>query len=224
MLLSSQAFAGFLQELSNSGVPNMAQQQNTQQQPTQQPQAQQHQPTRKDVATHDAAQQMQMQNQSNHMQVGMTLIPDTPIDMSIFDGHNSWNNVVPSNDFQVYAVTELPEPPKLDLSAMTEKSSEIKPIRSAKKYLPVISSIPTPQLSEKECPSVDKSDDLYADDSCLPLVSITLPTTLSTTLSKAAVSSEILSSQSTLPGSWSELRQICQDLDDTCDRISRFMC
>ena len=225
MLLSSQAFAGFLQELSSSGVPNVAQQQQlAQQQQTQQPQAQKPQPTRKDVSTHEAAHQMQMQNQSNHMQVGMTLIPDTPIDMSIFDGHNSWNHVMPSNNYQVFALTEMPEPPKLDLSALTEKSSEITSIPSSKKDLPIISPLPMLQSLEKKCSPVDKSDDLYAEDSCIPMISITLPTTLSITLSKAAISSELLSVQSTIPGSWSDLQQICKDLDETSDRIARFMC
>lgn len=232
MLLSSQAFSGFLSELSNSGVTNTMQQQSSQQQQqgqqqqqtskqSQPQQQQQPQQARKDVSSHEAARQMQMQNQNNQMQVGMTLIPDTPIDMSVFDGHTSWNNMVPSSDYQVFAVTELPEPPKLDLSSITEKSSEIKPIRSSKKDLPVVSSIPTPPSPIKSYSPVDQSDDLYAEDSTVP---VSLPTTLYTTLSKAAVSSDILSSVSPSTGSWSDLQQLCEEMDETCDRISQFTC
>lgn len=226
MLLSSQAFSGFLQELSNSGASETAQKhspqqhQNSQQsQPLQQPKPK---PTKKDLSSHEAARQMQNHN-DHHMQIGMTLIPDTPIDMSVFDGHSSWNNTLPSNDFQVFAVTELPEPPKLDISAMTEKSSEVKPIRSSKKDMPVISSLPTHISSRKECPAVKKSDDLYAEDSRTSTVSMTLPTSLYTTLSKAAVSSAILSSHSTPPGSLSDLQQSCDELNETCDVISRYL-
>jgi len=215
MLLSSNAFSGFLQELSNSGISNKAQQQIAQQQKAQQQQQQtQPQPTRKDVPTHEAARQLQSQNQ--HMQVGMTLIPETPIDLSVFDGLNSWNNVVPSNDFQVFSVTEMPEPPKLDLSKMSEKPVEPKPIRSNKKDLPIISPIPTP--------CIDRVDDLYAEESSSATVCLELPPVLSTTISKAALSSELLSVQSTARGSWTELEQMCKDMDESCDRISRMMC
>jgi len=228
MLLSSQSFSGFLQELSTSGPAEVTQKHNAQQQQnSQQAQPQQQhqpQPTRKDLSSHDAARQMQMQNHSDHhMQVGMTLIPDTPIDMSAFDGHSSWNNTLPSNDFQVFAVTELPEPPKLDMSAMTEKSCEVKPMRSSKKDLPVIPYLPTSQSSKKESSAVERSDDLYADDSCTSTVSITLPTSLYTTLSKAAVSSAILSSRTASSGTSSDLQQLCDELDETCDAISRYL-
>lgn len=222
MLLSSQSFSGFLQELSNSGVTNTVQQHNSQQQQTSQqsqPQQQpQPHPTRKDVPTHEAARQMQMQNHGNHMQVGMTLIPETPIDMSVFDGHHSWSNVVPSNNFQVFAVTELPEPPKLDMSSITEKSAGVKPMRSSNKDLPHLSCLPEPAVSRTESPVVERSNDLYVEES---FVSITLPTHLYTTVSKASVSSQLLSAQSTSAGSWSELRQLCEEVDETCDRISQ---
>jgi hypothetical protein len=113
MLLSSQAFSGFLQELSQSGQPLPQQ---TRQQPTQERIQTQAQPRtqRKDVGSHDATRQM-----SQHAQVGMAMIPETNVDLSLYD--NSWNTALPSNDFQVYAVTELPEPPVLDLAAVYEK-------------------------------------------------------------------------------------------------------
>lgn len=227
MLLSSQAFSGFLQELSQSGnASNLAsaqqpsQQQQQQQQTTQQAQSQpQQQSTRKDIPTHEASRQMQSQQQ--HMQVGMTLIPETPIDMSIFDNHNSWNNVLPSNDYHVFVVTEMPEPPKLDMEAIRGKTehSVFKAPVSSKKDLPVLSTLPTPPLSQS---SNDVSDDLYTDTDSLLLTTISVPTSLYTTISKASVSSDILSARTSF-GSWSDLRQMCSKLDESCKRLSSLM-
>lgn len=226
MLLSSQAFSGFLQELSNSGVPNNAQPQ--QQQPRQVQQTQsQPQPKRKDVSSHEAARQIQ--NQNNHMQVGMTLIPETPLDMSIFDGAGSWNNVVPSNDFQVFSVTEMPEPPKLDMEAISGKSSECKSIPSSNKDLPMIQSLPMMTPVSKDLPVITSaSDDLYDYDTTVITTELELSAPLSITLAKAAISSEILAAhppqqQASSSGTWSTLDQLCEELDDTCQRLSELI-
>lgn len=223
MLLSSQAFAGFLQELSNSGVPNTAQPLQQQQQASQQSQPQpqlqsqpQPQPQRKDIPPHEAARHMQNLNQ--HTQVGMTLVPETPIDISAMDGYSSWNNIVPSNDFQVFAATEMPEPPKLDLTRLNEKStSTVRPVRSSKKQVPVIPSLPPSPASAP----VGNPDDLYADESLGATVSLALPKPLHMTLCKASVKSlATAAASSTCTGSWSELHQLCDELDETWDKIA----
>lgn len=228
MLLSSQAFSGFLQELSNSGAPTNAPPQPQQQQsrPVQNQPQSQPQSSRKDIATHEAARQIQTQN--NHMQVGMTLIPETPIDMSIFDGPGSWNNVIPSNDFQVFSIPEMPEPPKLDMAALSGKSSECKPIASSKKDMPIISTLPTTTPTSKDVPVLNSSsDDLYEDDS-VAITELELPAPLSITLAKATVSSEILAAQpsqqtTSSSGSWSSLEQLCEELDEVCQRLSELI-
>ncbi|KAK5100635.1 hypothetical protein LTS08_005386 [Lithohypha guttulata] len=228
MLLSSQSFSGFLQELSQAGgatsnnQASQQQQAQPQHQPLQQAQPQrQPQQTRKDMPTHEAARQMQ--NTQNHMQVGMTLIPEVPIDMSIFDNHGSWGNVLHSNDFQVFSVTEMPEPPKIDMSSLSGKSSmvDFKPITSAKKDLPVLSSLPLPSLPAKESfPTIaSSSDDLYAEvdaaTSCMSVPTFELPMKAASVSSKAKSESE--------SGSWPELHNLCKDLDESCERLSTLL-
>ena len=121
MLLSSQAFSGFLQELSQSGVSPLGQQQVVQQQQQQQQsrgQAQTQQ-KRKDVNPHEAAGRMQGQQQP---QVGMVLMPDNHVDMSLFDAP-AWNTTVSSGAYhpQIFAVTEVPVGPVIDLTPCSEK-------------------------------------------------------------------------------------------------------
>lgn len=222
MLLSSNSFAGFLQELSQTGgnLPsNMPTQLNTQQhqQPQQQNQPRsQPQPTRKDISTHEASQQIR--SSQTHMQVGMTLIPETPVDMSVFGGHASWNNALPSNDFSVFSVTEVPEPLKLDVSSLTEKpyTSSFRSAASSKKDAPVLSTIPTLIAEESVAHA---SDDLY---DTIESVSITLPTELHITLTKAAVKCDILRATSD-QGSWSALQQLCEQINESCERLAELM-
>lgn len=152
----------------------------------------------------------------------MTLIPETPIDMSIFDGPGSWNNVIPSNDYHVFSVAELPEPPKLDMDVISGKSSDHKPIPSNKKDIPLIPSLPTSvSVSTPSTVVVKPTDDLYEDDSC-PTAEFELPAPLSITLAKAAVSSEILAAHrtSSSTGTWSSLELLCEELDEMCERLS----
>ena len=117
MLLSSPSFSGFLQELSQSGLPPPNVQKTMQQQKPVQAQPQP-QPMKKDVSSNAANQRLQAQ----HPQIGMALIPETPIDYSALQPSNGWMNTLPTNDFHVYAVTELPTPPFLDLEALSGKS------------------------------------------------------------------------------------------------------
>lgn len=151
----------------------------------------------------------------------MTLIPETPVDMSIFDGPGSWNNVIPSNDFHVFSVAEMPEPPKLDMDAISGKSSQCQPTSSSKKDIPIIPSLPaTSPVPEQKAVATTVSDDLYEDDEVLT-TKLELSAPLSITLAKAAVSSEILAAQqSTSTGSWSSLEQLCEELDEELERLS----
>lgn len=119
MLLSSQAFSGFLQELSQSGVP-----QQQQQAPTQRPSQSssqdrpQSQAQRKDINPHEAARRLSSQQQQP--QIGMALMPETNVDLSLYDTP-SWNPVALQNDYHVFAVTELPEEPVIDFSHCSGK-------------------------------------------------------------------------------------------------------
>ena len=109
MLLSSPSFSDFLDRLSSnpSQLP--------QPQPT--PQVEQRQETRqapKDVNPFAAQQQLQ------HQQIGMAMIPEQNMDFSMLSLDNdSAFNFQP----QVYAVLETPEIPILDVSVLSGKSS-----------------------------------------------------------------------------------------------------
>src|SRR5882672_1378664 len=107
MLLSSQAFSGFLSELSTSGLPAPT---SATTQTSNQPRPQ---PTRKDVNPHQAARQMHAQQP----QIGMALLSESAVNFSVLDTPaNSWNTGISSNDFQVFALTELPRGPAIDLA------------------------------------------------------------------------------------------------------------
>jgi len=76
-----------------------------------------------------AAEQQYMSSQNN-IHVGMTLIPETPIDLSSLNlGNNNWpmpTGMQSYQQHQVFAVTELPQGPAepIDMSALSGKPSE----------------------------------------------------------------------------------------------------
>lgn len=124
MLLSSSAFSSFLNDLSTNPTsiapattPASAASTLGHQQP----------PTiHKDANPHQR--QLQPLSQSS-AQVGMTLIPDTTMDFSVFDPTNTtWgaNMDFGFSNTQVFAVTELPEGPTIDnvdIGLLSGKSS-----------------------------------------------------------------------------------------------------
>jgi len=115
MLLSSQAFSGFLNELSQNGMPAPAA---VASQPQPQPQPQ---PTKKDVNPHQATRQAQNQQTT----VGMTMVPESTIDFSLLDSipTNNWNTSFGMNSYQVCVVTEVPEGPAIDINLLSGKNS-----------------------------------------------------------------------------------------------------
>ena len=77
-------------------------------------------------------------------QVGMVLMPDNHIDMSLFDAP-TWNNTASSGDYhpQVFAVTEVPAGPVLDLTPCFEKTQVFPPSKtSSAKLLPSLPELP----------------------------------------------------------------------------------
>lgn len=231
MLLSSQAFSGFLHELSQSGgapgpVGQRMQQQQRQMQQQPQSQQSQTQPQQKDVSNHQASQQVQSQNQQ--MTVGMTLVPEPTFDMSMFGGNSAWNPVMPSNgnEFQVFSVTELPEPPKINVTLLSGKSSETS--ERISKDIPSLPerSAPVPVLEPEQ---VDDSVELDSQKHSLfftsesqPTMILTLPTDLAIAHAKSNLRSDLHSATRQYPAI-SSLEQLCQDLDESVERLSRLM-
>jgi bZIP-type transcription factor MBZ1 len=202
MLLSSQSFSGFLQELSQSGLPSQPQRPNNQQAMPERAQAQpQQQHQRKDVNPNDATRQISQQQP----QVGMALMPETNVDLSLFSG--SWNSGVNANDFQVFAVTDLPEDPVLDLSKLSEKptASYTSTKSESPKDLPCLPEIPEPVKALKEA----KADH--------PTIRSSTP--LSSTMSPPIKSIVAQPPTSTI-SSTRDLEVLCAELEESCERLA----
>ncbi|KAF1976290.1 hypothetical protein BU23DRAFT_44698 [Bimuria novae-zelandiae CBS 107.79] len=119
-LLRHQAFTPFLEELSRDESLEAKPAMQTLSSSTTPTPA----PVRKDANTYQGQQFGGM----SQPQVGMTLIPETPLDMSMLNLNSSWpmNNGSSSFNFQqpqVFAVTELPEGPTnpLDMDVISGK-------------------------------------------------------------------------------------------------------
>ncbi|OAL38997.1 hypothetical protein AYO20_01748 [Fonsecaea nubica] len=215
MLLSSQAFSGFLQELSQSGLPAPNVQSNTQQQKavTSKPQPQSH-VVKKDIGSDEAAHSMHIQQP----QVGMALIPDTPVDFSVLQPSNGWMSALPTNDFQVYAVTALPEPPILDLESLSGKSKSSHDSSKGAKDSPRIPELPNrvPTFTSPETPKVDDSVSLDRENFALyfePAVSH-LEDTLDCTEQDTELSDEEKAAH---------LQSLCHGLDESCDKLEQYV-
>ncbi|KAJ4620925.1 hypothetical protein HRR85_001153 [Exophiala dermatitidis] len=214
MLLSSQAFAGFLQELSQSGLPPPSNLGNTQQQKPVQTQPQpQH--IKKDIGPHEATQQMQHQQP----QVGMALIPETPMDFSALQPSNSWMTPLPTNDFQVYAVTELPEPPVLDLDSLYEKP-DTGYVRSASKLAKDVPQLPVaPAVVEAESAALQVDESVDLDSEAFALYFDSPATVLNEPCQHAVLSTDQLSDEECAV----RLHKMCSNLDDIFDRLADFI-
>ncbi|RMZ78404.1 hypothetical protein DV738_g3919, partial [Chaetothyriales sp. CBS 135597] len=195
MLLSSSAFSSFLQELSQSGVP---QRPSLPTQPVRQerPQAQ---PARKDINPHEAARQV---HQQQH--VGMVLVPENNFDMSLFETP-AWTPAVPSNDVHIYAVTTLPEEPVIDVTKLSRKTkSESGPAPSVSKNLPVLAEMPAAvAATTKLVPTTPQRQPEHQIVSN-PKHAATLPLNL---ISKASDE-----------GSWDRLLDMCDALEQSSER------
>lgn len=131
MLLSSQAFSGFLNELSGTALPSSSHSLR-QSQP-------QSQPTKKDINPYQVARQMHDQQQ-----IGMATIPEISLDFPLIDQNvsaSSWNAGVGSNNFSVYSLTNIPAGPALDIEQLSGKKGEDETFRAPEainKDMPII--------------------------------------------------------------------------------------
>ena len=148
-LLRHQAFTPFLEELSREeGIdskPTMSNLSSASTTPTPAP-------ARKDLNPYPSQQFGGMSSQPNNPQIGMTLIPETPLDMSMLNlNSGSWGaNTMNSFNYQqpqVFAVTELPAGPvnPIDTEALSGKgfssifaAEDDSPVESVKPDFPVI--------------------------------------------------------------------------------------
>ena len=217
MLLSSQAFSGFLQELSHSGISapivlsESKQLKATQSQP---------QPVQKDAAGHNVTHQTHVQQP----QIGMALIPETPMDFSTFQPSNAWMTALPTNDFQVYSVSELPEAPVLDLEALSGKSNPALSTSKSVKDAPRLT-----HTTRSSMEAVDKTQTIQVDESVtLDRDAFALYFESS---SASACEESCTIDDSTLPAKEETLsdevklvrfKKMCAGLDEACQRLADF--
>ena len=214
MLLSSQSFSGFLQELSQSGLPPPNFQKTVQQpKPIQtQPQPQ---PIKKDVSSNAANHQMQNQ----HPQINMALIPETPIDYSALQSSNGWMKSLQTNDFHVYAVTELPKPPVLDIESLSCKPASTK---SSSKGLKDLLQLPAAATGEAE--SIPPEPAQVDESVALDWAAFALYFDSSVCDNAQWVDEGTSTKASHLfEGDDDEaLKKLCSDLEDSCDDLAHF--
>ncbi|EXJ66318.1 uncharacterized protein A1O5_10470 [Cladophialophora psammophila CBS 110553] len=219
MLLSSQAFSGFLQELSQSNLPapnvqsNPQQQKSLQNKPQPQPPTQ---PMKKDIGSDEAAHQMQLQQP----QVGMALIPDTRVDFSAIQPSNGWMNALPTNDFQVYAVIDLPELPVLDLENLSGKPQSSKGSSKGSKDAPRLPDLPSQVATstELEMPQVDESIPLDRDSFALYFDPLGPCSDDFWTVTNSAQQDTELAEEERA----ANLKSLCHDLDETCGKLAEY--
>ncbi|KAF2466441.1 uncharacterized protein BDR25DRAFT_317815 [Lindgomyces ingoldianus] len=165
-LLRHQAFTPFLEELSRDESLEAKPSMSMSTAPTPTPA-----PARKDINPYQG-QQFGSISQPENPQIGMALIPETQLDLSILNLNTSSNNwgMNSMNSFnfqqpQVYAVLELPEGPStpIDTDALSGKghgsflAEDSSPIEDVKPDFPVIE---RPIESKKPAPvEVDEEDD-----------------------------------------------------------------
>jgi hypothetical protein len=166
MLLSSPQFSDFLDAMSTNPAP------------ASRPEQSSRQDNRQVTASKDpnpfAAQQ---QLQQNGAHIGMALIPDNTMNLSVLDlNEGSWGSVNSTmwttNQPQVFAVTEVPEGPAVDqFDAMTlsEKPSGLTSAYlsndSEKADMPHIKHLPVIHEEQEESFEVNSKVDVVCDDS-----------------------------------------------------------
>ena len=229
MLLSSQAFSGFLNDLSANGMPAPA--------TTTAPAQVKTQSHRKDVHPHPAVRQSQGQK----AQVGMAMVPESAVDFSMLEipASNNWNASLGMNNFQVCAVMDVPQGPAVDSALLSGKASNFVELRSelAKpKDLPVLESPPF-QVDEKltSAAATAINYDVDFDETAFSLFVDSSPAVPSATLPKSIACSgnHQLNEKPSLVNlviedsdgddvTSARLERMCLRLDILCDRISAF--
>jgi len=220
MLLSSQAFSGFLNELSQNGMPAPAA---VASQPQPQPQPQ---PTKKDVNPHQATRQAQNQQTT----VGMTMVPESTIDFSLLDSipTNNWNASFGMNSYQVCAVTEVPEGPAIDINLLSGKNSYdvTKSSTSTTKDYPVLQFPTMTKQQDSTLPPTQVNDLSELDKSAFTLFidqteATPLPVIEQSNASSHSASNNLSISVHPDPEEseadlWARLESMCSALDVSC--------
>ena len=226
MLLSSQAFSGFLNELSQNGMPAPSTIAAVASQP-------QPQPTKKDINPHQATRQAQNQQ----TQVGMTIVPESTVDFSMLDSTptSNWNTGFGLNSFQVCSVTDLPEGPAIDTDSMAGKKLYdiiTKSSTSEAKDYPVLQFTPIIKQQSFSPPAADVSANVELDEAGFTLF-VDQPRATHSAIVKQTSASNCTAlhelSATAQPATvepeseedrWEKLENMCSILDASCEHLS----
>jgi hypothetical protein len=225
MLLSSQAFSGFLNELSQNGMPAPATTTTTPAVASQ-PQPQ---PTKKDVNPHQATRQAQNQQTT----VGMTMVPESTIDFSLLDSTptNNWSTGFGMNSYQVCAVTEVPEGPAIDINFLSGKNSYdiTKSSTSTAKNYPVLQFPPIIKQQDSNPPSAQVNDlsgldepafTLFIDQTKAAALPTKRPVASNHSASNNLSTSVHPDPEESEADRWARLESMCSALDESCEYLS----
>lgn len=184
-------------------------------------------PTRKDVNPHQASRQMQNQQP----QINMAMIPETSIDFSVLEQpSNSWNSI-PSNDFQVFSVSAVPQVPVLDLTPLSGKTPSTSVSADIAKEAPQIKEIPAWVNKDAETvaetgteANLDQAFDLYNN------LTVTITTSSSSSLDSYLAFVKPETSKFSLgltagidESNLAKLKRMCAALDETCEKLAAYL-
>ncbi|KAF2843566.1 hypothetical protein M501DRAFT_926194 [Patellaria atrata CBS 101060] len=127
---------------------------------------------RKDINPYSNSQPFQEAPQAHNPQIGMALIPETPVDLSLLNIGTNWtmNSMTPFNyqQPQVFSVLEIPEGPAepLNLSALSGKESSVE--EDLKVDYPVIESAAPVEAEQDSITTIEQEEE---EDEEFPLYS-----------------------------------------------------
>jgi len=152
----------------------------------------------------------------------MALIPETHIDYSTFQPSNAWMSALPTNDFQVFSVMELPETPVLDLGVLSGKSKSSSSPSKPSKDIPRLPDFvrPAPPATENsKAAQIDDSVELDQEAFALYFDSS------ASDLDQPSVSPDALSSKDegdSEEDQLARLKELCSGLDEACRRLADY--
>jgi hypothetical protein len=222
-LLRHQAFTPFLEELSrDESLDVKPAPQVSSSVPTPTPA-----PNRKDLNPY-ASQQFQDVPQAENPQIGMALIPETQLDLSMLNLNNNW--AMPNMGFnfqqpQVYSVMELPEGPStpIDADLLSGKGgdsfmSQISTVDEVKSDYPVIES---PVEREETVEATTAEADEYDDNPDFALY-VNSPAPVETSFSAPVEESERLFGDANPEKVFAHFELFVSDEDESQRLMERF--
>ena len=158
----------------------------------------------------------------------MALVPEPNVDLSLYD-IPSWNSTVPTTDYHVYAVTEMPQGPALDLETRTGKAE--KPTVLSSKLNKMLPSLP--ELPEQVKKSTAGDNVETTEPSTTTAIPVATTATSAAALkgtpsaappvleSKPTLNVHLIKSDADGTGFWEQLLAMCAELEVSAKRLAQ---